>query len=143
MKRKYTKYTKEILQPIVKSSTSYAQCLNKLGLVIAGGNYSLLQRNIDKFEIDTSHMTHNAHNRGKDLKPFHGLTGKSAIKRRVIKEDGYKCNKCGISEWNGLPIMLELEHINGDNRDNSRGNLELLCPNCHSQTLTWRNRKRK
>jgi len=52
----------------------------------------------------------------------------------------YKCKICGISEWNDKFIILELDHINGDNRDNRIENLRFLCPNCHSQTDTWRGR---
>ena len=65
------------------------------------------------------------------------------LKSRLFRE-GYKeerCEECGIDEWNGLPIVLELDHINGDNSDNSLENLKILCPNCHSQTPTFRGRK--
>ena len=59
---------------------------------------------------------------------------------RVILEQEGKCNRCGISTWNGLPITLEYEHIDGNHQNNSRENVEALCPNCHSQTDTWRGR---
>ena len=45
-----------------------------------------------------------------------------------------KCAICGINEWLGQPLVLQLHHINGDNTDNRLENLQLLCPNCHSQT---------
>ena len=45
-----------------------------------------------------------------------------------------KCYKCGLTMWNDKPLKLQLHHINGDNRDNRIENLQLLCPNCHSQT---------
>lgn len=45
---------------------------------------------------------------------------------------------CGIgNEWNGKPLTLQLDHINGDHSDNRLENLRILCPNCHSQTSTW------
>jgi hypothetical protein len=142
MTRKYTKWQKEHLESIVKTSVTYAECLEKMSLVKAGGNYSNLQRNIDKYNIDTSHMLGQAHNKGKELKSFDNLNKPSSIKNRLIKEIGHQCQKCNNTTWNNLPITLELEHIDGDNRNNIRENLTLLCPNCHSQTSTWRNRKR-
>lgn len=60
---------------------------------------------------------------------------------RVIIEQEGKCNKCGISHWNEQRITLEYEHKDGNNSNNSRNNVEALCPNCHSQTTTWRGRK--
>ena len=54
-----------------------------------------------------------------------------------IKEE---CQNCGIAEWQGVKIPLELDHINGDSTNNSVDNLRLLCPNCHSITPTWRGR---
>ena len=63
-------------------------------------------------------------------------------KRLLIESQGYKCDECSIIEWNKKPITLELEHIDGNNRNNSLDNLRLLCPNCHSQTLTFRGKNR-
>lgn len=140
--RKYQKWNKQTLEPIVSSSISYAECLDKMGLVKAGGNYANLQRNIDKYNLSTDHMLGQAHNKGKELKPFDGLIKPHSIKKRLIEELGHQCRKCQNIEWNGLPITLELEHIDGNNRNNEKQNLTLLCPNCHSQTPTWRNRKR-
>lgn len=136
------KYTKEQLTDIILSSKSYSECLNKLNLRVAGGNYATLQRNIDRFNIDTSHMLHQASNQGKEFKLFGNLIKPSSIKKRLISELGHSCTKCKLETWLNKPITLELEHIDGNNRNNERSNLTLLCPNCHSQTSTWRNRKR-
>lgn len=142
MTKKYNKWEKHILEHIVKTSISYAECLDKMNLVKAGGNYSNLQRNIDKFNLDTSHMLGQAHNKGKEFKSFESLVRPSSIKKRLILEKGHQCQKCLNKTWNNIDITLELEHIDGNNRNNSKENLLLLCPNCHSQTPTWRNRKR-
>lgn len=142
MRKKYSRHTKEELEPIVASSRSYSQCLKQLGLRATGGNYKLIQRNIDKFGLDDSHMTHRVWNKGMEIIPFEGLTGKESIRKRLIKERNHKCESCNNTHWLGQEIMLELEHIDGDNRNNERYNLMLLCPNCHSHTPTWRNRKR-
>lgn len=65
--------------------------------------------------------------------------------RKLLFENNifpYKCNKCNIDKWNNEKITLEIEHKDGDRFNNSKENLELLCPNCHSQTPTFRkNRK--
>jgi 5-methylcytosine-specific restriction endonuclease McrA len=71
--------------------------------------------------------------------PFDKL-GKEKRRQRVFTEQNFCCNKCKLDKWLGQPIHLELEHIDGDNTNNSRTNLEGLCPNCHSQTLTYKNR---
>ena len=54
---------------------------------------------------------------------------------RRIKE--YKCQICSISSWNGKPLTLQLDHIDGNNKNNLVENFRWLCPNCHTQTDTW------
>lgn len=66
------------------------------------------------------------------------LLSKDLRKKKVFLEQNGKCLECGISEWQGNPITLELDHIDGDNTNNIRSNLRILCPNCHSQTPTWK-----
>ena len=67
--------------------------------------------------------------------------GSVARKKILIKERGHRCESCKNVEWLGNPITLELEHIDGDNKNNVRENLKLLCPNCHAKTPTWRKSK--
>jgi len=64
------------------------------------------------------------------------------LRKRILIEQEFSCNRCDLSEWQGLPIPLELEHIDGNNKNNSRDNLEILCANCHGQTTTWRGRNK-
>lgn len=66
-------------------------------------------------------------------------TSRGNLKRRLIQE-GLKecrCEGCGIVEWRGEPLSMELHHVNGDGEDNRLENLQLLCGNCHSQTDNW------
>ena len=66
---------------------------------------------------------------------------KSRIARYNLIE--YKCDKCGLGDcWQGTSIVLELDHANGNNKDNRLENLRFLCPNCHSQTPTFRGRNK-
>lgn len=67
------------------------------------------------------------------------------LKQRLYRE-GIKINKCedcGIFEWNGKEIQCELDHIDGNRTNHSLENLKILCPNCHSQTLTFRFKRGK
>ena len=54
----------------------------------------------------------------------------------------HTCQECGISDhWNGKPLTLQVDHIDGDALNKDLENLSLLCPNCHSQTHTFANKR--
>jgi endogenous inhibitor of DNA gyrase (YacG/DUF329 family) len=70
------------------------------------------------------------------------LLGKKNIKRSLIKEwltkeYDYKCNVCGINEWNNKSLTLWVDHIDGDASNNKSSNFQLICPNCDSQQDTF------
>lgn len=69
----------------------------------------------------------------------------SPLRRWILKKEylEYKCNSCGIKEWQNKEITLDLDHIDGDRSNNKLKNLRFLCPNCHSQTKTYRGKNIK
>lgn len=79
------------------------------------------------------------------------VVGRSTNRRHLVMRlvsAGLKdrsCETCGLSHWQGAPLVVQLHHVNGDGVDNRLENLQLLCPNCHSQTDNWggRNVKRR
>lgn len=68
--------------------------------------------------------------------------GTGFVKKLLLKDPTFihECKICKNSQWLNQPITLELDHENGNNRDNRRENLRFLCPNCHSQTFSWKGR---
>ena len=148
------KYTKELLEPLAKECYSFAALCKKLGLAPEGSNPKTLRKKMNEFNIDYSHFTgivwnKNANNpvyRDKYLPKLceHSSLSSSNAKTLAFKL-GLKYNKCeicGLSEWLGTPIQCELHHINVDPTDNRVENLQILCPNCHSQTDNFRSRNR-
>lgn len=67
------------------------------------------------------------------------------LRRRLIKEGikEAKCESCGLTEWNGERLAFELNHKDGNRFNHYIKNLEILCPNCHCQTKTYRGRNKK
>lgn len=137
-----------------KNAFSIAQMCRNLGLKCAGGNYKTVKEAIDKYEIDTSHFRGKGWNIGLKFKPNKPIPieeilvensnyQSNKLRKRLIEANlkEAKCDCCNRSTWNGMPIPLELHHINGDNTDNRLANLQILCPNCHAQTENYRRRK--
>lgn len=69
---------------------------------------------------------------------FSGLLKKPidrpTARKYLAEARGYKCEVCGLSDWQGKSITLHVDHVNGDPSNDRPENLRLLCPNCHSQT---------
>ena len=72
------------------------------------------------------------------------ITTREALKKQLIIQHGEQCDSCGISStWNKSYLSLQVDHIDGDNKNNLPSNLRLLCPNCHSQTETFSGKKHR
>jgi 5-methylcytosine-specific restriction endonuclease McrA len=65
------------------------------------------------------------------------MSYRNTLRKFIAENSGYKCNVCDISEWNNNPLTLQVNHIDGDASNNDPNNLELICPNCHTQTSTY------
>lgn len=136
----------------VRTSRSLAQAMAKLG-VRGGSSQARLKERIGQLGLDASHFLGEAWRRGvtipvtpaRPLEEFlveGRLVQTNGLKKRLIAE-GLKekrCEMCLREKWNGRPIPLELDHINGRRDDNRQANLRVLCPNCHAQTETYRGR---
>lgn len=162
MSRK-SRYTKEVLEPIVRESYSMAEVLRKLTLSYNGGSHSMIQSRIRAFGISTDHFTGQGWAKGKNKDNTPGIMASARVNRwphdkvfcenseytRTIRDrylqlnPEYKCQICGITQWMEKPIALHVDHINGIHNDNRVENLRLLCPNCHQQTDTWGNSNKR
>jgi len=150
---KLHKYSKQQLLDAVTNSTSKRQVLLKLDVAPYGGNYDVLRKALQHYCLDTSHFTGQAWNKGKNL-PSRVATEQYLnnelpiqsykLKKRLLNEGyfSFQCSACKNTLWQDQPIPLELDHINGNNKDNQLNNLRLLCPNCHAQTPTYRSKNR-
>ena len=132
---------KEYLQKVVNESLNRKEVLDKLNITASSYNYQKLQKMLDDNQIDYSKLLGSGSRRKIDIDKIlveNSTYKNSHLRDRLIKEGikEYKCEnpECGISEWLGKPISLQIHHINGNNSDNRLENLQLLCPNCHSQT---------
>lgn len=144
---KLNKIEDETFKQYVATSFSLREVIQKCGLVAAGAGYRSTKMRIAKLNLDTSHFTGMLWSKGKSLgvkRPVDyylvegRYTASHGLKLRLLKEGlkEHKCEICQLTEWNGLPIPIELDHINGKNDDNRLENLRILCPNCHARTPT-------
>lgn len=135
-------YSDEDIIEYAKEVESMAGLLRKLGLREVGGNYNTMRRKIASLDINTDHWTRQLWNKGKRLKDWKDYKNTTHLRKQLISVRGNRCEECRITEWNGKFLVLELDHVDGNRANNTENNLRLLCPNCHSQTPTWRNRTR-
>ena len=128
---------------LINNSSCISDVLKKLGYSTNGNSWGnqIVKERMIKLNLTFTKKNLNYGKNNSTLTLDQILTkdseyNRTKLKERLIKEGlkEYKCECCGISEWNGKYISLQLHHINGIHNDNRLSNLQLLCPNCHSQT---------
>lgn len=143
------------LQAIMDSSDSFGDVLKKLGFTSTGGCWKVLLSRIKLDNLSTDILMENKRKKKRkfpkkielsDILKENVSYSRGHLKRRLV-EDGLlknQCIKCGQGlNWNGEPLVMVLDHINGINNDNRLENLRMLCPNCNSQTKTFSGRNQK
>jgi len=138
------KYTKELLEPIIKESITWADVCRKLNLKPMTGSQCYVKKRAIDFNINFTHFVGKSFNKGRSFKKKDALEycyngskiNSHKLKLKLIR-DGYKeerCEECVNTEWLGHKIPLELHHIDGNHFNNELINLKILCSNCHSIT---------
>ena len=138
----------EFIDLVIQSKTFF-DIAQALGYSQNGRHsYDLIKKRCNELNIDTSHLGNRSGNGSVIIKQSldeilvknSTYQNMGSLKRRLINEKklDYVCALCGnTGEWNGKELVLQLDHINGDHKDNRIENLRFLCPNCHSQTETF------
>lgn len=155
MKSILYEFTPSELQKLLDTSDSYCDLLRKVGLTPKGSNPKTLHKIINEYGLDETKLNENRKNlylrnslctHKKTKKSLDDIlnnkctfTSSYKLLRRLVGEGykEYKCENCGLTDWLGKPLSLQLEHIDGNHNNNSFDNLKILCPNCHSQTDTF------
>ncbi|MFJ8671352.1 HNH endonuclease [Streptomyces sp. NPDC093589] len=145
------RHTEARLRELVARSHSIAEVVRRLGIHPVGGNHAHIGRRIAALGIDTSHFAARPRRGPKAPlrerlvlgSPSDGRVKGSRLRKELLRQGvPERCATCGTGpEWNGRPLLLDVDHLNGDWWDNRPENLQLLCPNCHAVTDTYRGRK--
>ena len=133
---KKIKLKKQEVKNLIKESTSFSDFFKKLK--ISKKHFNSVRDYILKNNIDISHFKQNKQLDSYFRKHKKQIDNKTLKNILIKKELVYnECNICKLKPiWNNKQLKFQLDHINGDNKDNRLINLRLLCPNCHSQTPT-------
>jgi hypothetical protein len=147
--RQRRSYNIQQLKDAVTQSECWSDVCRKVNVTVCTFNFRRIQELCKTNNIDYNHFNiKKTFRRNKknwdsaDVYKKNSLFPRSQLRQKILKEGWlpYFCRDCKIDNtWNGKPLTLEIEHINGINDDNRKENLTWLCPNCHSQTNTYRN----
>jgi conserved domain protein len=146
--------SKEEIQDKVNQCNSISDMLEAFGYQRSNGSMSkVMKKVIDTYNIDTSHFRSFKRTNQKPiysleeiLVPNSKYENIARLKKRILKAGllKYECECCGNKgEWNGKPLVLQLDHKDGNHNNHSIENLRFLCPNCHSQTNTYSGKNAK
>jgi hypothetical protein len=130
-------YKREDVEKAISESNSYSDVLRNIGLTVNGGSFSWLKKLINRHNIDVSHFQENKRINKKVYKftddiSNHDRASASKLQRFLkFHKVEEKCSNCGINEWRGEPIRLDIDHKDGNCINNKLENLQYLCPNCH------------
>ena len=139
---KWRQLSEERFAQLVKESRSFYELAEKIGYSkTGGGTNEALRKAVKERDLDISHFTGEGWNKNNyDYSTFTNNSikknGKTTLKA-IINLRGRKCENCGMVEWLGQPINLEIHHIDGNHNNNELENIQLLCPNCHSYTNNY------
>lgn len=146
------RYADQDIVTAVRESFSVPRVLRMLRLSPTGSNYKAMYAHFRRLSLDTAHFTGQGHLRGKHhawtpslptaeiLVENSSYTWTGRLKARLLREGLLvnRCYACGMGPvWQGKPLVMILDHKNGNNTDNRLENLWLLCPNCNSQQPTF------
>lgn len=150
-------YTEKYLREIIAKSDSIADAITQMGKKVSGGLHTYITKLVKVYEIDTSHFTYRIKNAKANsnkrktpneilvlsLNPLSNRIHGERLTRALV-ESGvpYECKECGTTKWQGKPLTLDVDHIDGNPLDSRIENLRFLCPNCHRQTPTFGNQRR-
>ena len=119
------------------NSISMREVIKALGYVNTGANSETVWKRIKQYNISTEHWTNRTRGQIKrcpeNIFVENSTATQIVVKRWYLKGNytEYKCAICGQEPfWNGKPLTLTLDHINGKNHDDRLENLRWVCPNC-------------